>query len=585
MPEKRKSPKPADGPSVPGHLTDDPTVVWSYYPPKKEDCSCRVITNTTILTTLFRRVRPRGRLVRTPTSLTGPSSDAAWNTTVVVRKPAPCTFQVILPGRGAPPFVARSRANNGLIGGARFAQASSIVSITVRGTYHIQPKPGTAGTLRATYSGSIAGTQTVAGRLGSGAARVEVKYFVRPFDQAFRRVQNAGAGPGGRITGKFRLRGGTVGGPFVTNFGPIAATVPCCQRQAFTLVIDVAASRRRFVDSEARLDNASFTITAPDPPARAQVDVYSVEVNDVAEPDLSDPVPASGYRIRRLDWIPGADAAVSLTVIGERLVLVVPSDSGKGSQLVQVSLDSRRVLRRTTTNSSVGRLAVVPKGGKSHDLLLFGLAYSRVRRADPSAFGERGRVIQIDNHGRITRLGRTSGQPIDLAAFRDSSLLMADLSGNLFVLDPDGRDKLVLEGLDTPLALATPPPKSPWPGSAYVAEGREQAGGDEPPFGRIQELHFESCRSKTILDQVDVVALAFAPGGAFGKDLLIATANEVDSCGAEIQNTGQILRLSPDGTVEAVVVGIDSPSAIAFDSARRCLVLGSAGVFEVTRRR
>ena len=569
----------------PGSPSDDPTLVWSYGPPKKDDCSCKIITNTTILTRLFRRVRPPRGLVATPTSLTGVSSDAAWNRSVRVVRPAPCEFHVILPGRGAPGFVARARADNGAINGVRFRTADSIVSLTVRGSYHIQPKPGTAGALRATYSGSIAGTQTVAGRLGSGVARVEGKFFVPPFDRRFRRVRNAAAGAGGRIRGRFGIRAGTVGGAFVTNFGPIAATVPCCIPQNFTLVFDVGASRNRFVDAEARLDRASFTITAPDPPARTQVEIHSIEVSESTEPTYPDPTPGSGYRVRPLKALQRSESATSLTLAGNRLVLSLLPDPDKGSEIVQLSLGSWRVLRRTKTASAVSRLKTIPASSSSSDPTVIALAYDPPKRgAAAGPRQERGRIVRIQKGGRMTPLSGRTDLPIDLERFGDAGILLADLLGNLLQVGPRGRRRIAVEGLNMPLAIAVPPRGSAWRGNAYVAEGGDTMGDGQQPFGRIRELYFESCLSRTVLDQVDVTALAFAEGGLFKNDLLIATANEMDrSCDTDIPGTGQILRLSPEGALEIVVAGIDNPSAITLDS-KRCFVLCSAGVFEIKRR-
>jgi hypothetical protein len=580
-PESRRAAKAKPSATEPySDLVDDPTLVWNHGE-YKQGCSCRVITNTRPAGIIVPRVQP-GVPVLTPTTITGDSSEGEWTTTLRIRRPAPCIFEVRLPGLPPPNLVARALAEDGAIAGLRFNQVSALVTITVRGTYHVQPKPGTAGVLRATYDGAIIGSQTVSGRAGMGESRVEVKLSVQPFDAVLRRLQNAAAGPGGRLAGQFGLLGGAVGGPFRTVFGPVAATVPCCTPQNFTIIVDVEAKRGRgFVDAEAILDRVTFTVRAPDPPAAVKVQIHSIEVNSGAPAARPDPVASSGYRVRRLAWAP-AENATALAVFEGRLVVAVRPDPAEPAEIVQIALDSHRIVSRAKAGGAVGRLTAGFAGAP----VLFGLIYEEPKRAGGPARMEKGRVISIDRNGRQVPAGGRLDLPVDLAVLADSTPLVADLSGRLFQLLASGRKKLMVEGLKTPIGVAVPPRGSPWRGSCYLAEAGELSSGLPPRSGRIVELYIESCHSRTVLEQLDVTALAFANGGRFQQDLLIAMPNDVDrSCGAEIPNTGQVMRLAPDGALEAVLTGIDSPLAIALDGSDKCFVLGSGGIYEVTARR
>ena len=62
----------------------------------------------------------------------------------------------------------------------------------------------------------------------------------------------------------------------------------------------------------------------------------------------------------------------------------------------------------------------------------------------------------------------------------------------------------------------------------------------------------------------------------------MATANLTDlESGIGIPNTGQILRVSPDGTVTTVVTAIDDPVEMSFME-DRCFILAASGLYEVT---
>jgi hypothetical protein len=262
--------------------------------------------------------------------------------------------------------------------------------------------------------------------------------------------------------------------------------------------------------------------------------------------------------------------------------VAVQPDPAKPAEIVQIALDSGRVVSRAKAHGGVGRLTGRYAGIPG----LFAIAYEQPKRAGAPPRIEKGRVISIDRTSRQTPVGPRLDLPIDIAVLPDSTALVADLGGSLFQLLASGRKKLMVEGLKTPIAVAVPPEGSPWRGSCYVAEAGDLSSGLPSPSGRIVELYIESCRSRPLLEQLDVTALAFAKGGAFRQDLLIATPNEVDrSCGAEIPNTGKLLRLAADGTLEPVLIGIDSPAAIALDGSGKCFVLGSGGIYEVTARR
>ena len=77
--------------------------------------------------------------------------------------------------------------------------------------------------------------------------------------------------------------------------------------------------------------------------------------------------------------------------------------------------------------------------------------------------------------------------------------------------------------------------------------------------------------------------MAFSPGGPFGTDLIVVTANMVETgSGEPIPNTGQILRFAPDCTMTQLVTSIDDPVDIAFSEEGRCFVLAASGIFEVS---
>jgi hypothetical protein len=88
------------------------------------------------------------------------------------------------------------------------------------------------------------------------------------------------------------------------------------------------------------------------------------------------------------------------------------------------------------------------------------------------------------------------------------------------------------------------------------------------------------------LSNISVNAMVFSASGPFQQDLLVATANQGDPLTMmAIPNTGQILRVAPDGTTTPIVAALDDPLEIAFTKASRCFVLAGSGVFELKRGR
>jgi hypothetical protein len=196
-----------------------------------------------------------------------------------------------------------------------------------------------------------------------------------------------------------------------------------------------------------------------------------------------------------------------------------------------------------------------------------------------------GRLLRIGPRGTTEIVARGLDLPSDAALVDERLVISEPTRGRIGQVAPRGRRHTVLGGLEFPLALAAPAPGSGWHAPLYVAEaGPVESPTFAPGQGRIRAVDPDTSESSVLVAEIGVVALAASPAGLFANDLVFATANQWRAEREPLPNTGRILRIAPSGTATEVVAAVDEPLDICFGPSGRCFVLGTAGIFEITRR-
>lgn len=582
-----------------------PKIYWSK--DKPPECQCRVITSGPAGGSLTATVAPGpAQPGFGPNTLVGKSSRTDWTPNFSLENPLPCQLLFEFPPQ--PPAAGVNFATFATAGpfGLRtlFATSSAKVVTSIKGAYHIQPKER-KGVLTATLDATLTGVQYLGGAIGNASATLLVTLDVQPFGTFV--LKAPFSAPNGSIASVARkLPVPAPGGgikflnvpaqsgqtdPFTAKLARRRAAVPCCKPQKFTVDTVVSVKRTNLFGAVSSITALTFQIQAPDPPDDIAAKVVPLEVRTVIEAAPVEPKPVQGVRVKRvLDEKPPRWAA--MTSDGDSLVLARQNGSGRdGDPLVSTLV---------RFDPSTGDLAEVAAKGliavsRLRSLTLPGDDAPRVVALDfgaplpgtsaPSQ-GD-GRIVAIDAHGRVSPLFDSLDLVSDAATFHFGGAAYLTvptlMDGALFKWDGKGELELLGDCFATPIALAAPPAGSDWKGGLYLSE----AGSfdEEVPVsisaGRIVEVDLHNHTTRSFLEGLTAKAIVFPAVGAYKGDMLVTTGNEVDpATGEGIANTGEVLRVRPDGGVSTLLF-LDDPYDIAVNDSGRCFVLAEGGVYEI----
>jgi hypothetical protein len=450
-------------------------------------------------------------------------------------------------------------------------------------SYVIDCKDDCQGPVPVQIVGAISGLEQVQGQ-GRARADVRVVLDVDPFNQF-----QLAPGPllGVNYTAPFRL-----GGQVALQFND-ADVVACGEPQDIAGEVLVEADADFAATALADVDQLSFTISAPDPPGEARIRLLE-PVSTSIMPEQPPPAPkaARGFALVPLPLPPGRRLICSVAAEEQALVVAAARDTEEAEdtpELFRLQLSTQRYSRPLRPDVRTwGRLRRLPWPSAEDDsIYAFDLGPLRRETGVPRRRGAR--LVRVDRRGRVDVVARGLDVPSDAAVVVDGDttlLVVSEMtSGRISAVSPRGRRRAALGGLEFPVALAATPPGSPWQAPLYVAEaGPVRSEAFAPGQGRIRAILLREQETSVVTSDVGVAAMAISPGGLFGEDLLVATANAWTGEREPVPGSGRVLRLTPTGTVTPIVTAIDDPLEVCFSPSGRCFVLAGAGLFELVSR-